>query len=241
MENWGGHALLARWTTNWDCGHDTNWWYVIKDSPFDISSLKSKRRYEITKGRRNFSVRRIDPTEYKEELYRVTIEALSGWPEKYRPKVEKDSFINNFPSKDKGFVYGAFDQEGTMAGYAYLTFTGENLNFNVLRTCPSAERDGVNAAIVDYILSDNEPLLKTGHYICDGSRSIRHETGFQNYLEKYFGFRKAYCDLQIRYRKPLKGIINVLYRFRKPLQKFDSNGFIHSINAVLEMEEIVRS
>ena len=166
---------------------------------------------------------------------------MTGWPEKYRPKVEKDSFIKNFPSKDKGIVYGAFDSDDVMAGYAYLTYTGENLNFNVLRTCPSSERDGVNAAIVDFILSDNETLLKAGHYICDGSRSVRHETGFQDYLEKYFGFRKAYCDLKIQYRKPLKGIIHVLYIFRKQLKKFDSNGFIHSINAVLEMEEIVRN
>lgn len=36
-------ALLARWITNWDCKEETNWWYVIKDEPFDISSLKSKR------------------------------------------------------------------------------------------------------------------------------------------------------------------------------------------------------
>ena len=34
--------LLARWTSEYDCGYDTNWWYVIKDSRFDISELKAK-------------------------------------------------------------------------------------------------------------------------------------------------------------------------------------------------------
>ena len=43
----GGMPLLARWTTDFDCGSETNWWYVIKDTPFDINALKSKRRYEI--------------------------------------------------------------------------------------------------------------------------------------------------------------------------------------------------
>ena len=37
-----GRPLLARWTTDWDCGHKTNWWYIIKDEPLDIASLKSK-------------------------------------------------------------------------------------------------------------------------------------------------------------------------------------------------------
>ena len=33
-------ALFARWTSEFDCGYETNWWYVIKDEPFDITTLK---------------------------------------------------------------------------------------------------------------------------------------------------------------------------------------------------------
>ena len=64
----GGSPLLARWTTDFDCGYETNWWYVIKESPFDISTLKAKRRYEINKGIKNFRVVEINPFEYKEDL-----------------------------------------------------------------------------------------------------------------------------------------------------------------------------
>lgn len=39
----GGTPLLARWTTDFDCGYETNWWYVIKDIPFNISELKAKK------------------------------------------------------------------------------------------------------------------------------------------------------------------------------------------------------
>ena len=46
------NALLARWTSDFDCGYETNWWYVIKDDPFDITTLKSKRRYESIRGKR---------------------------------------------------------------------------------------------------------------------------------------------------------------------------------------------
>lgn len=30
-------GVLARWTTNFDCNHDTEWWYIIKDKPFEMS------------------------------------------------------------------------------------------------------------------------------------------------------------------------------------------------------------
>ena len=43
-------AVFARWISDWDCVQKTDWWYVIKDDGFDITSLKSKRRYEINKG-----------------------------------------------------------------------------------------------------------------------------------------------------------------------------------------------
>lgn len=46
--------------------------------------------------------------------------------------------------------------------------------------------------MVARILEDNNDRLNKGFYINDGARSIRHETAFQDYLEKYFGFRKAY-------------------------------------------------
>ena len=80
-----------------------------------------------------------------------------------------------------------------------------------------------------------------GKYICDGARSISHETNFQDYLEKYFGFRKAYCKLHIAYNPRVKWIVKMLFPFRKMLHRFDQIGFVHQINSVLYMEELCRS
>lgn len=77
----GGCPLLACWNSDYDCAHETNWWYVIKDTPFDISALKSKRRYEINKGNKNYEVTEIDPKDYKEELYSVQVAAFSHVPQ----------------------------------------------------------------------------------------------------------------------------------------------------------------
>ena len=97
----GGEPLFARWTTNWDCGFETNWWYVIKDTPFDIAALKSKRRYEVNKGTKNFVIRVITPCEYKEQLYCIQIAAFSAYPKKYRPLVDKDKFLNGIDAWEK--------------------------------------------------------------------------------------------------------------------------------------------
>ena len=237
-----GTPVFARWTTDFDCGYETNWWFVIKDSPFDINSLKAKRRYEITKGARNFEVREILAQNYAEDLYNVQVAAYSSYPEKYRPTVDKDKFISSVQKWDCYICFGAFERESEkLCGYALLSKEGEKyVDFKVMRTNPERERDGVNAALVDGILRYFDPFLAQGGYICDGARSVNHETAFQDYLEKYFGFRKAYCKLHIAYNPRFKWLIGLLYPFRGVLMKMDGIGIVHSINAVLKMETIRR-
>ena len=71
----GGIPLLARWTSDWDCGYETEWWYCIKDTPFDISTLKSKRRYEINKGNKNFEVREINQDQNGDNNFNIEVES----------------------------------------------------------------------------------------------------------------------------------------------------------------------
>lgn len=80
---WKAGGVLARWTTDFDCGYETNWWYVIKDTPFDVDTLKAKRRYEINKGNKNFQVRKIKPSEYGEEMFVIAITAYETYPSSY--------------------------------------------------------------------------------------------------------------------------------------------------------------
>ena len=40
--------------------------------------------------------------------------------------------------------------------------------------------------------SYHPPSPRGGYYLCDGQRNIRHQTNFQEFLVKYFGFRYAY-------------------------------------------------
>lgn len=235
--------IFARWTTDFDCEKETNWWYVIKDTPFDISSLKSKRRYDINKGIKNFDVRLIDPLEYKEKLLEIQIEAYASYPEKYRPTVNEDVFLKKtvFTWTDY-VVLGAFYRESNeLVGYALLTKEDNHyVDFMVLRVIPKYEKYAVNAAIVEGIMRHFHDFLSKGGVLCDGARSILHETAFQEYLEKNFGFRKAYCKLHIAYNPKIKWLIKLVYPLRKILYLLDSISIVHKVNSVLKMEEIVR-
>lgn len=121
--------------------------------------------------------------------------------------------------------------------------TGVDTNWRELavqKTDPEFERLQVNAALVGKVMETYSDFLENGGIICDGARSINHETHFQDYLEKYFGFRKAYCRLHIRYNPKIAWAVKMLYPFKNILKKMDGNGIIHQINGVLKMEGIYR-
>ena len=225
----GGKVLLARWISDFDCDEKTDWWYIIKDTPFEIGNLKAKRRYEIKKGLKNF------------HIYRIQVEAYKAYPEKYRPMVDKEKLYTSIEKWAYYKFYGAFYNETKeLCGYAWLNKKDKYIYYAFHKTKPEFEKKGINAAIVATILNNHYDELSSGYYICDGSRSISHETNFQAYLEKYFGFRKAYCKLHIKYRTIIGIIVKFMYPLRKLLLKFDNIGLIHQMNGIMKMEEIAR-
>lgn len=239
-------ALLARWTSEFDCGYETNWWYVIKDKAFDLSEIKSNYRYKINKGIKNFDVRVINPQEYVDELYEVFIAAYESWPAKYRPKFsysDAKKLVKRISADPVMVCYGAFYREtAELCGFMQVPTYKMYAELQVQRVKPAFEKLQINAALVYGLLESNYAKLEKGNfYILDGARSISHETNFQDYLEKYFGFRKAYCRLHITYNPRIKWVVKMLFLFRRMLHRFDKIGFVHQINSVLYMEELCRS
>ena len=233
-------ALFARWTTDFDCGYETDWWYVIKDDVFDISKLKAKRRYEINKGKKNFEVREIKAEEYADEIYEITSIVYQQYPDSYRPVIHEAEFKKSLCGWNSFRVYGAFHKEsGKLCGYSWLKVYDSYVDFCVLKALPNYERLGINAAIVEKIVMDFNFKLGKDFYICDGARSTLHETAFQNYLEKYFGFRKAYCNLHMKYRLSIAIIVQLIYPFRNQIKK--EGKLFSKIKTVLFFEKVARN
>lgn len=244
-EIWKGtDAFFARWTSDFDCGYETPWWYVIKTEPFDIGTLNAKKRYKVNRGSRYFDVRQIKPEEYLEEIYRVQVEAYKDYPEKYRPTVDKEKLFRTIQTEwtsTEIMVFGAFHREsGDLDGYIQLSVTGKCIYSNAQKAVPAQEKYQINYALLAGVLDTLRPMLESGYYISVGSRNIQHETAFQDFVEDIFGFRKAYCKLHIAYHPKLRWMIPALYRMRGILKKLDHVGLVHKINGVLVMEEFLR-
>lgn len=82
---------------------------MIKDTPFNVSQLKSKRRYEINKGNKNFAVKLIKPSEMVTDIYRVTVSAYTGWPEKYSSAVTEEQIHENVKQWDNTLPFRYYE------------------------------------------------------------------------------------------------------------------------------------
>ena len=236
-----GFPLLARWTTDFDCQEATEWWYMIKDKPFDIMDTKKNYRRKIRKGLNNFDIRVIDPTQYAEEIYQVESEAIASYPAKTRPKMDRDQFFAKLSNRREGVTLAAFSKEDhRIAGYCYDIVRDGYIFASDQTAKPSQEIKHLNAALMYGELDYFRKELENGVYIMTGERSIFHQTNFQEYQEKYFGFRKAYCKLHILYRPGVKLIIDCLYRMRGILKYLNGIKLFYKINCMLKMEDIVR-
>lgn len=115
---------------------------MIKDTPFDIMELKSKRRYEINKGNKNFAVKEINSEDYIENLFWVT-KAYEHYPEKYRPNLTLDIFKQWTKDWNKHKIWGAFSKEDNLlCGYAWCDEYNDWVDFCALKAVPEFERGG---------------------------------------------------------------------------------------------------
>lgn len=226
-------VLFARWTSDFDCGYETAFWACIADKPLDISELKAKRRYEINKGNKNFYTRALDVVEI-DAMYDVYVDSLAGYAGNKQP-ISKELFCSGWREAigEPGVaIIGAFRKiDDTLCGFAHCIDHGLYIPVSTFKTCVTEEKNNVNFALMYGIFEFYKDKLANGSYLCDGWRNILHETAFQDWLEKYFQFRKAYCILHIKYKGIIGIAIAILYPFRGLLSKSKK------ISAVFNMEK----
>ena len=231
------NAIFARWTSDFDCGVETEWWYIIKDTPIDLESMDSKVRKHIRQSLKKLRVEKIDPKKYAVALSKVHADACSRY-ENYTGQISPEDFTDD----NDGCVdyWGAFCLEtGEMAGYMKCHRYEDYVNTDVSKFSPFhlnlRPSDALHYTVINYYINDG------GYrYISSGSRNISHVTNVQDYKIKTFGFRKAYCKLHIEYNPKVRTLVKLMYPFRGILKKLDFIGIVHNVNAVMKMEEILR-
>lgn len=236
-----GKPLFVRWSENFDCGYKTEWWYCIKDKPFNFEQVKSKRRNEIRKGLKLNKIEVVKASDYVEDIYRIQSECYEEYPNKYRPHHSFETTKKSCEIWDKNhIVYIAFSEETSeVMGFACIEPIKDYVNYEILKV-PNRNKNFQVVAALTYTIIIDTLNTKKYKYICDGARNLVHETNFMSYLIKQFDFRLAYCDLKMEYRPIIKPIIKILYPFRNLINRYSKSRILYMINAVLKMEYISR-
>ncbi|MBR3805823.1 MAG: hypothetical protein IKJ13_03190 [Clostridia bacterium] len=195
-------ALFIRYTTDIDSTESTDWYCCIKDDKYDFEELKSKRKNVVRKGISNFSVREIKLSEHIDDFYTLINDAYAGYDIVQTVSYEQAAKKARSISEGKNyFVLGAFPNgSDRLVGYLWCHVDGKCISMSEQKTVREFEHDGVNAALL-YALCEkyNQEFADLGYYLFDGWKNILHRTNFQDYLIKYFGFRRAYSNLHIIY------------------------------------------
>ena len=235
------NVLFARYTTEFDCGYETEWFYLCRKKPFSMDELSKSARKSIRKALTNCYVQRINPEDYLDDMWRVYREAIEKYKHKDFVERTEEQFKSGIINRSANQEYWAafLVENDLMIGYdgvgVYDDYVEDAVGKYSAKYMKFGASDAITFSLCEYYLS-----LDNIEYVCCGERSINHETNVQSYLEQRFRFEKVYCHLNIVYNPKLRIIIPFLFHLRKPLCMLDSVSFIHQINSVLKMEEIVR-
>ncbi len=226
---------FIRYCNEWDRGSG-EFWYVIKDEKEDLNKYKAKVRYQIKKGLKNCRVEKVDNKYIADNGYEVYQEAFKNYNTFLQP-ISKNKFQNSLINVEGDF-FGVF-YENDLIAYAQ-NFLQENVcNYSTIKLHPSFLKYYPSYALIyemnRYYLNEKNFL-----YVSDGARSLSHQTKIQDFLIQKFKFRKAYCRLNVLYRKDIEMLVKILYPFRKRIYK-SNNKILQKIAVVLKHEEIRKS
>lgn len=236
-----GTPLLARWTTEFDCGYETNWWFVIREAPFIPEQISKKEMKSICQALKKCYVKKIDFADYSEEIYECYCSAFSKY-ENADNMLPKERFMEISKSEPDNVEYwGGFDVESNkLIGYITAWVYEVYAETRIAKFNPDFSKKRVSDAlyytVLNYYLNDCSKK-----YISSGSRNINHKTNTQEYKIRRFGYRKAYCKLHIEYNPKVRIIMKIAYFFKDVLKKFDNITLIHQINSLLKMEELLKN
>lgn len=231
------NAYMIRYTNEWD-RESGEFWYLIKDSFGGLEELKTKYRTQIRKGLKNCTVIRVNNEEIAENGYVVYKSAFDNYTTDLKPVTEA-AFKSNILTSDYDH-WAVYTKEGNrLIAYSQVSILNNICKTPVAKFNPAYLRlrpsEALFFTINKYYLADKGFL-----YINNGARSISHNTNIQHFLEQKLNFRKAYCKLNIYYRKDIRLIVNTLYPLRHLIWSTKYN-FTNRLSVILKQEEIRRS
>ena len=229
-------GLMVRNTYNFDCQQETCFWYIIKDQYEGLDGLPSRVRNKIRHAFNSFDYRLIPFEMLKEKGYGIIEETYADYAVHDR-KMDQKVFMEYLSQcHEKPFDYwGIFDKETQqMVGFCTVTLWDNSCEYGMTGILSKYKRNGTYPYYGLYHYLNEYYLDKQGFkYVSDSARTITEHSNIQDFLIENFGFRKAYCQLEVHYCWWMKLAVKMLYPFRKIIT-------LQRIKAILKMEAMQR-
>mgnify|MGYP001319834561 CR=1 FL=1 len=233
-------VLFARWTSDFDCNKNTEFWYVIKDGFEGFEELSSNTRSKTRRGLKKFDVELIDRSLLKDLGYRVYESAFKRYQTHMNP-LNKKQFQNELENQDSSWEYwGVFDKKTSeLVAYSQNQILDKSCDYSRIKLNPNFLKFYPSYALFykmnEYYLSE-----KKFKYVNDGARSISHETNIQSFLVDKFKFRKAYCKLHLEYSIFIKLFLDIVKPFERIFDLVPLNLF-KKVSILIKQEKIRKS
>ena len=231
-------AYFSRWTTDFDCKEETEFWYVICDNKLELTDYSRNTRSKIKRGLKNCEVRRID----KDIVLREGFESYNTAFLRYNTHLEaksEDEFNQELRSLGNEWEFWGIYNDVKMIGYSQNKVVDSCCDYSTIKFHPHYLKLYPSYALF-YTMNQYYLNEKKYKYVNDGARSISHETNIQSFLIDKFRFRKAYCKLNIIYSPRVRLLLSLLYPFRLII-KFLRFGQFLRLNILFDQEKIRRS
>ena len=232
------NVFFARWTTDFDCKKETEFWYVICDEKLEISDYSKNTRNQIRRGLRNCEVKLINKEIVLKEGFESYNAAFLKYNTHLSAKSEKE-FHQEIKVLGIDWEFWGIYNNGNMIGYCQNKISDSTCDYSTIKFHPDYLNLYPSYALF-YTMNHYYLNIKGFKYVNDGARSISHETNVQSFLIQKFKFRKAYCKLNIIYSQKIKLLLSIIYplKFLFALLKF---GPFVKINILINQEKIRRS
>lgn len=240
-----GRAFV-RWDNRFGEVENSPWWYVLKRGPWQIESIKrKKKRWMIRQGEKHFSVRPLTFDEVLEKCPKVAQLAVA----RYKGKAEVETYeILKERIRAANKVPGVLDyigcfHEDTLVSFSENYIQEDAVWLTNIRHDPAFLNKyssyGFMSGILDYYLNERKM-----DYVLDGWRSIYHKTQIQDHLISVFGFTKEYAVVYMLYSARLGLAVTAAYPFRNLVWALSNrlgNNMLNKAGAILRQEHIRRS
>lgn len=233
------NPYFIRWTNDFDLLKKSSFWYIIKDSPEELSKYNSKMRNQINKGLKNTIVEKISRDTLIQKGYEVYIKAYNNYQVFQKP-LDYNRFQTSLLNLDSNWEFwGVYSLKGDLIAYAQNYVSDNTCNYSTVKLDPDF-LPLYPAYALFYTMNLHYLNKRNMRYVHDGSRNLAHATNIQNFLCDKFKFRKAYCTMHITYRADIACFIKLLYSFQ-PLITHLPYPWARKISVLLKHEEIRRS